>query len=124
RGKLIGAYSTGMKRRGENARAVMGDPKGLFLDEPTPGPDLPAKREKWQLFGGLSVGGKGATFPRKPRAPERRAPFSENTGIASGRLVYTGAARDLGDDLDAFEDRLVELLTHEKKRPGLFLQKP
>ena len=47
RGKLLGTYSTGMKRRVEIARALMGRPKVLFLDEPTRGLDLPAKREMW-----------------------------------------------------------------------------
>ena len=45
RGRLIGTYSTGMKRRVEIARALLGQPKVLFLDEPTRGLDLPAKRE-------------------------------------------------------------------------------
>jgi ABC-2 type transport system ATP-binding protein len=45
RDKLIGSYSTGMKRRVEIARALIGTPKVLFLDEPTRGLDLPAKRE-------------------------------------------------------------------------------
>ena len=31
----------------------------------------------------------------------------------AGRVVYTGSTRDLGADLDTFEDRLVELLTQE-----------
>jgi hypothetical protein len=31
--------------------------------------------------------------------------------IAKGKLVYTGATRELGADLDAFEERLVDLLT-------------
>ena len=50
RGKLIGTYSTGMKRRVEIGRALMGSPKVLFLDEPTRGLDLPAKREMWTLL--------------------------------------------------------------------------
>jgi hypothetical protein len=32
--------------------------------------------------------------------------------IAKGRLVYTGATQELGNDIDAFEERLVELLTN------------
>jgi len=37
-------------------------------------------------------------------------------GRASGRVVYTGATRELGTDLDTFEERLVELLTQEDGR--------
>jgi ABC-2 type transport system ATP-binding protein len=55
RGKLIGTYSTGMKRRVEIARALMGRPKVLFLDEPTRGLDLPAKRGMWNLLRRLAV---------------------------------------------------------------------
>jgi len=32
--------------------------------------------------------------------------------IASGKIVYTGATRDLGTDADAFEERRIDLLTH------------
>jgi hypothetical protein len=31
--------------------------------------------------------------------------------MAKGRLVYTGATQELGNDIDAFEERLVSLLT-------------
>jgi ABC-type Mn2+/Zn2+ transport system ATPase subunit len=50
RGKLIRTYSTGMKRRVEIARALMGRPEVLFLDEPTRGLDLPTKRDMWSLL--------------------------------------------------------------------------
>jgi hypothetical protein len=33
------------------------------------------------------------------------------TVIAQGRLAYTGPTQALGADLDAFEERLIELLT-------------
>jgi len=112
RGKLIGTYSTGMKRRVEIARALMGSPKVLFLDEPTRGLDLPAKREMWNLLRRLAANEKVTTFLSSHDAQEIRSLCSEISVIAKGKLVYTGATRELGDDLDAFEERLIELLTH------------
>ena len=112
RGKLIGTYSTGMKRRVEIARALMGSPKVLFLDEPTRGLDLPAKREMWNLLRRLAATEKVTTFLSSHDAQEIRSLCSEISVIAKGKLVYTGATRELGDDLDAFEERLIELLIH------------
>ncbi len=113
RGKMIGTYSTGMKRRVEIARALMGSPKVLFLDEPTRGLDLPAKREMWNLLRRLAADEKVTTFLSSHDAQEIRSLCSEISVIAKGRIVYTGATRQLGSDLDAFEERLVELLTHQ-----------
>ena len=113
RGKLIGMYSTGMKRRVEIARALMGRPKVLFLDEPTRGLDLPAKREMWSLLRRLAVDENVTTFLSSHDSHEIRSLCDEISVIARGRLVYTGATRDLGADLDAFEECLIRLLTHQ-----------
>jgi ABC-2 type transport system ATP-binding protein len=111
RGKLIGTYSTGMKRRVEIARALMGGPKVLFLDEPTRGLDLPAKREMWNLLRRLAADENVTTFLSSHDSHEIRSLCDEISVIAKGKLVYTGATRDLGGDLDAFEERLISLLT-------------
>jgi ABC-type multidrug transport system ATPase subunit len=111
RGKLIGTYSTGMKRRVEIARALMGGPKVLFLDEPTRGLDLPAKHEMWNLLRRLAANEGVTTFLSSHDAQEIRRLCSEISVIARGRLVYTGATHALGLDLDAFEERLIQLLT-------------
>jgi ABC-2 type transport system ATP-binding protein len=120
RGKLIGAYSTGMKRRVEIARALMGRPKVLFLDEPTRGLDLPAKREMWNLLRDLAAREQVTTFLSSHDAQEIRSLCTEISVIAKGRVVYTGGTRELGADLDAFEERLIELLTRtvEPARPA------
>jgi ABC-2 type transport system ATP-binding protein len=110
RGKLIGTYSTGMKRRVEIARALMGSPKVLFLDEPTRGLDLPAKREMWNLLRRLAANESVTTFLSSHDAQEIRSLCSEISVIAKGKIVYSGATNDLGADLDAFEERLVSLL--------------
>jgi ABC-2 type transport system ATP-binding protein len=111
---LIGTYSTGMKRRVEIARALMGHPKVLFLDEPTRGLDLPAKRETWKLLRDLAAQEQVTTFLSSHDAQEIRSLCSEISVIARGRIVYTGATRDLGADLDAFEERLIGLLTDRR----------
>jgi ABC-2 type transport system ATP-binding protein len=119
RGKLIGTYSTGMKRRVEIARALMGRPKVLFLDEPTRGLDLPAKRDIWDLLRRLAATENVTTFLSSHDSHEIRSLCHEISVIARGRLVYTGATRELGADLDAFEERLIELLTQATLRTDL-----
>ena len=113
RGKMIGTYSTGMKRRVEIARALMGRPKVLFLDEPTRGLDLPAKREMWSLLRRLAVDENVTTFLSSHDSHEIRSLCDEISVISRGRLVYTGATRNLGADLDAFEECLIKLLTDQ-----------
>jgi ABC-type multidrug transport system ATPase subunit len=111
RGKLMGTYSTGMKRRVEIARALMGSPKVLFLDEPTRGLDLPAKRDMWNLLRDLARKEQVTTFLSSHDAQEIRSLCSQISVIAEGKLVYTGLTSELGADLDTFEEHLIELLT-------------
>lgn len=114
RGKLMGTYSTGMKRRVEIARALMGQPKVLFLDEPTRGLDLPAKREMWNLLRRLAVDENVTTFLSSHDSHEIRSLCDEISVISRGSLVFTGATRDLGVDLDEFEEHLIGLLTRQE----------
>jgi ABC-2 type transport system ATP-binding protein len=111
RHKLICTYSTGMKRRVEIARALMGGPKVLFLDEPTRGLDLPAKRDMWALLRRLAATQSVTTFLSSHDAQEIRTLCSEISVIAHGRLIHTGPTRELGNDIDSFEERLVQMLT-------------
>ena len=113
RSKLIGTYSTGMKRRVEIARALMGNPKVLFLDEPTRGLDLPAKRDMWKLLRDLAARQNVTTFLSSHDAQEIRTLCTQISVISRGRLVFTGPTRDLGADLDSFEERLIQLLTSD-----------
>ena len=115
RGKLICTYSTGMKRRVEIARALMGRPKVLFLDEPTRGLDLPAKRDMWSLLRRLAATENVTTFLSSHDAQEIRKLCGEISVIAKGQLVHTGATHELGNDIDAFEERLIGMLTQPER---------
>jgi ABC-type multidrug transport system ATPase subunit len=99
-----------MKRRVEIARALLGDPKVLFLDEPTRGLDLPAKRETWKLLRDLAERENVTTFLSSHDAQEIRSLCTQISVIAKGRLVFTGQTGDLGADLDSFEEQLIGLL--------------
>jgi len=96
------------------ARALMGHPKVLFLDEPTRGLDLPAKRAMWNLLRRLAATEEVTTFLSSHDAQEIRTLCSTISVLAKGRIVYTGATADLGSDLDAFEERLIELMVGER----------
>ena len=104
------AYSTGMRRRVEVARAMLGDPRVLFLDEPTRGLDLPAKRDMWDWLR-LVAQEEGVTiFLSSHEVREIRALCEDLAVIADGKLVYKGKARTLGTTEEDFEDALVKLL--------------
>jgi ABC-2 type transport system ATP-binding protein len=92
----------------------MGGPKVLFLDEPTRGLDLPAKRDMWSLLRRLAATENVTTFLSSHDAQEIRSLCSEISVIARGRLVHTGATHELGTDIDAFEERLIGMLTQSE----------
>ncbi|MBW3583942.1 MAG: ABC transporter ATP-binding protein [Euryarchaeota archaeon] len=106
RGRALVDHSTGMQRRVEVARALLGRPRVLFLDEPTRGLDLPAKRATWDMLLRLAKGGV-TIFLSSHEVAEIRTLCSRLAVIAEGRLVYEGPVGGLGDDPVAFETALL-----------------
>ena len=103
-------YSTGMRRRVEIARAMLGEPRVLFLDEPTRGLDLPAKRDLWEWLREVVRAQRVTLFVSSHEVREIRTLCDELAVIANGRIAYRGEARTLGDNETDFEDALVKLL--------------
>lgn len=52
----VGTYSGGMKRRLSVAIAAIGEPKIIFLDEPTTGMDPVNRRSVWELIQKMKAG--------------------------------------------------------------------
>jgi ABC-2 type transport system ATP-binding protein len=52
--RRVGTYSGGMKRRIDIAMSLVGNPKIIFLDEPTTGLDPEARLEVWKIVKELS----------------------------------------------------------------------
>ena len=59
------AYSGGMKRRLSVAIALLGDPKIVYLDEPTTGMDPISRRYVWDIIQVRKWGGEGSRSCRR-----------------------------------------------------------
>ena len=101
--------SGGWMRRLSIAMALITDPKILFLDEPTLGLDVLARRELWELIESLK--GKMTVILTTHYLEEAEA-LSDRIGImVAGRLVALGSADELKaqSGKDNFEDAFVAL---------------
>ncbi|MDO4859735.1 MAG: ABC transporter ATP-binding protein [Bacillota bacterium] len=103
--------SGGWQRRLSIAMSLINDPKVLFLDEPTLGLDVIARKELWDIIGGLK--GKMTTILTTHYMEEAEA-LSDRIGImADGRLIAVGTAEELKDmaGTENFEDAFVAIAT-------------
>lgn len=101
--------SGGWMRRLSIAMALITEPKILFLDEPTLGLDVLARRELWELIESLK--GKMTVILTTHYLEEAEA-LSDRIGImVSGSLVALGTAGELKAQAgkDNFEDAFVAL---------------
>ena len=55
--RKVGTYSGGMKRRIDISMSLVGNPKNIFLDEPTTGLDPEARLEVWMIIKEISSSG-------------------------------------------------------------------
>jgi len=55
--QMVATYSGGMRRRLDLAMTLMGDPRIIFLDEPTTGLDPRSRRTMWQIIRDLVATG-------------------------------------------------------------------
>ena len=110
-GKLSGGY----QRRVSIAMALMGEPAILFLDEPTLGLDVLARRELWEVIQKL----KGSvTVILTTHNMEEAAALCDRIGIMkNGKLLAVGTARQLMDTTAAatFEDAFISIIKEGKR---------
>lgn len=89
--RKYGALSGGMKRKVDIARALLNQPDVLFLDEPTTGLDVTARKEIWQLINDLKEKQKLAVFLTTHYLEE--AENADNVYILNhGKIVEHGSA--------------------------------
>jgi len=106
--------SGGMQRRLSIAMALISNPQILFLDEPTLGLDVIARRELWSAIEKLK--GK-ITIILTTHYMEEAEALSDRIGImAKGKLKAIGTATELMAKMNAktLEDAFISLATEEE----------
>lgn len=94
--KKAKTLSGGWKRRLSIAMAVIGEPKILFLDEPTLGLDVLARRELWKIIERLK---KNTTIILTTHYMEEAQMLSDRIGIMlNGRLVRCATLKELQEE--------------------------
>ena len=105
-----GKLSGGWQRRVSIAMALISEPEILFLDEPTLGLDVIARRELWDII--RSLKGK-ATVVLTTHYMEEAEALSDRIGIMkNGRLLVVGTAEELKKKAgtDDFESAFVAIV--------------
>jgi ABC-2 type transport system ATP-binding protein len=95
---LIRTYSGGMRRRLELAQALVHEPSVLFLDEPTIGLDVAARKKIWEHIRGLRR--NGMTIFVTTHYMDEADQYCDRVGIISkGRVVALGRPSELKSEL-------------------------
>ena len=93
-GKPAAIYSGGMRRRLDLAMSLMGDPRLIFLDEPTTGLDPRSRRVMWQIIRDLVAG--GVTIFLTTQYLEEADHLADRIAILDhGRLIAEGSPAEL-----------------------------
>ncbi len=104
-----GTLSGGWQRRLSIAMALITDPKILFLDEPTLGLDVLARRELWQIISKLK--GKVTVILTTHYMEEAEALSDHIAIMAKGNLKAAGTVQELlkKSETDKFEDAFIKI---------------
>jgi ABC-2 type transport system ATP-binding protein len=93
----VGSLSGGEKRRVDLACALLGQPRLLFLDEPTTGLDPESRRATWQLLSNLKA--SGVTMVLTTHYLDEAEALADRIAIMhKGQIARRGTLRDIVDE--------------------------
>ena len=93
-GTMAMTYSGGMRRRLDLAMTLVGEPRIIFLDEPTTGLDPRSRRTMWQIIRDLSA--RGVTIFLTTQYLEEADQLADRIAVLDhGRLVAEGTPGEL-----------------------------
>jgi ABC-2 type transport system ATP-binding protein len=134
-GKMAAVYSGGMRRRLDLAMTLIGDPRIIFLDEPTTGLDPRSRRTMWEIIRELVA--QGVTIFLTTQDLGEADELAGRIGVLDhGRMVADGTAAELkrqipGGRIDlhftdtaALESAAALLDGWSRDEAGLILQVP
>ncbi|MFD0599308.1 ABC transporter ATP-binding protein [Catellatospora coxensis] len=105
--RRVATYSGGMRRRLDIAMSLIGDPKVIFLDEPTTGLDPEARIEVWKEIQALAD--SGTTVLLTTQYLEEAEKLADRIAILhQGVIIVSGTLADLRRLLPAAKAELVE----------------
>ncbi|WP_433508687.1 ATP-binding cassette domain-containing protein [Nonomuraea sp. CA-143628] len=111
-GKLAVSYSGGMRRKLDLAMTLVGDPRIIFLDEPTTGLDPRGRRTMWGIIRELAA--EGRTIFLTTRYLEEADQLADRIAVLDqGRLVAEGTADELRRRIPGGHVRLRFTARHE-----------
>ncbi|TDC74238.1 ATP-binding cassette domain-containing protein [Streptomyces hainanensis] len=89
------ALSGGMRRKADLAMTLMGDPRVIFLDEPTTGLDPRSRRTMWEIIRRL-VDDQGVTILLTTQYLDEADELADRIAVLDGgKLVAEGTAEEL-----------------------------
>jgi ABC-2 type transport system ATP-binding protein len=92
--KILSTYSGGMQRRLDLAMTLIGDPRIIFLDEPTTGLDPRSRHTMWQIIRDLAAG--GVTIFLTTQYLEEADQLAHRVAVLDqGKLVAEGTPEEL-----------------------------
>ncbi|MEE1753563.1 ATP-binding cassette domain-containing protein [Streptomyces sp. SP18CS02] len=93
--KPVSTFSGGMRRKLDLAMTLVGDPRVIFLDEPTTGLDPRSRRTMWEIIRSLVVD-DGVTIFLTTQYLEEADQLADRIAVLDqGRLVAEGTAEEL-----------------------------
>ena len=117
REQRVNTLSGGMKRRVLFARALMHDPKILFLDEPTAGVDIELRYKLWEYIRELNRG--GLTILLTTHYLEEAEELCEEIALINdGRIAAQGTSAELKKEYGAsnIEGVYLKVVGHDSDR--------